>query len=56
MGVTKETLRSGNGQDMPDAGDTVQIHYTGCLFDEAREDSHYMGSQCAAGCLSLFGS
>lgn len=53
MGVTKETLRPGNGQDMPGAGDTVQIHYTGCLFDEAREDSHYMGSQCAAAFRSL---
>lgn len=45
MGVTKETLKSGNGQDIPKKGDTVSIHYTGCLYDESKPNQHYMGKQ-----------
>lgn len=45
MGVTKKTLQPGNGQDFPKKGDTVSIHYTGCLYDESKADQHYMGQQ-----------
>ncbi|RJE27364.1 Peptidyl-prolyl cis-trans isomerase [Aspergillus sclerotialis] len=45
MGVTRETLQPGNGQDIPQKGDTVSIHYTGCLYDESKKDEHYMGKQ-----------
>lgn len=33
MGVTKETLSPGNGQDRPQKGDTVSMEYTGWLED-----------------------
>lgn len=45
MGVTKQTLKPGNGTDVPNKGDTVSIHYTGCLYDESKADIHYMGKQ-----------
>lgn len=43
MGVTKKTLTPGNGQDIPKKGDTVSIHYTGCLYDQSKPDEHCMG-------------
>lgn len=47
MGVTKNTLKPGNGQDFPRKGDSVSIHYTGCLYDESKagEGQHNMGTQ-----------
>jgi len=33
MGVEKQTLATGNGQDVPKKGDTVTMEYTGWLFD-----------------------
>ncbi|KAF4553077.1 FKBP-type peptidyl-prolyl cis-trans isomerase-like protein 1 [Elsinoe fawcettii] len=33
MGVTKQTLKPGNGTDRPQAGDTVTMEYTGNLYD-----------------------
>ncbi|BCR99092.1 FKBP-type peptidyl-prolyl cis-trans isomerase [Aspergillus luchuensis] len=34
MGVTKEILSPGNGQQFPKPGDQISMHYTGCLYDE----------------------
>ena len=48
MGVTKQTLVPGNGQDIPKQGDTVFIHYTGCLYDQSKADNHCMGKECVA--------
>lgn len=45
MGVTKTLLREGNGVDIPKKGDTVAIHYTGCLHDPSSADNHYMGKK-----------
>ncbi|KAL2385336.1 hypothetical protein RJZ90_001407 [Blastomyces dermatitidis] len=43
MGVTKTILKAGNGVDKPKTGDDVVIDYTGCLYDPAAADKHYMG-------------
>ncbi|RAL13685.1 FKBP-type peptidyl-prolyl cis-trans isomerase [Aspergillus homomorphus CBS 101889] len=43
MGVTKTILTPGNTDKKPVKGDTVVIHYTGCLYKEGAE--HNMGSQ-----------
>ncbi|PLB40520.1 FKBP-type peptidyl-prolyl cis-trans isomerase [Aspergillus candidus] len=45
MGVTKTLLREGNGVDIPQKGDNVAIHYTGCLHDPSSPDNHYMGKK-----------
>lgn len=45
MGVTKQTLTPGNQADIPQKGDTVSIHYTGCLYDPNKPEEMYMGSQ-----------
>jgi len=43
MGVTKETIRPGNGQK-PKMGNTVQVHYTGTLTNgEMFDSSHKKG-------------
>ncbi|KAB8068600.1 hypothetical protein BDV29DRAFT_184295 [Aspergillus leporis] len=39
MGVTKQTIEAGNGQDYPKKGDNVAIHYTGWLHDPSRPDN-----------------
>ncbi|KAL3475270.1 hypothetical protein BJX99DRAFT_229929 [Aspergillus californicus] len=44
-GLTKSILEPGNGLDRPQKGDTVLIDYTGCLYDESREDDYCMGVQ-----------
>ena len=38
MGVTKHTLKPGNGTDIPQKGDDVVIEYTGFLYDESAPD------------------
>lgn len=43
MGVEKQTLAPGNGTDFPQKGDTVSMHYTGCLYDASKADNHFMG-------------
>lgn len=56
MGVEKKTLQPGNGVDFPQKGDNVALHYTGCLFDPSKPDSHNMGfkSVLSSGwCLGL---
>ena len=45
MGVEKQTLAAGNGVDFPKKGDNVAIHYTGCLYDASKADSHFMGKK-----------
>ncbi|MCJ1277303.1 FK506-binding protein 2B [Puttea exsequens] len=46
MGVTKEVLKEGNGQDMPKKGDTVFIEYTGNLYDPSvGKQGHFRGKQ-----------
>lgn len=45
MGVTKEILKQGNGQDYPKKGDEVTIEYTGNLYDESEANNHYRGTQ-----------
>ncbi|KAL9021164.1 MAG: hypothetical protein Q9185_001565 [Variospora sp. 1 TL-2023] len=45
MGVTKKVLKEGNGTDKPKAGDQVTIEYTGNLYDEAKADNDYRGTQ-----------
>ena len=35
MGVTKTLISPGNGQDKPQAGQTVTMEYTGWLYDES---------------------
>lgn len=37
MGVTKQTLVPGNGQDYPAPKDAVSIHYTGALHDPSAQ-------------------
>ncbi|KAL2832449.1 FK506-binding protein 1B [Aspergillus cavernicola] len=44
-GVTKTLLIPGNGLDRPQKGDIVIIDYRGCLYDESKGDSHFMGTQ-----------
>jgi len=39
MGVTIETIKSGDGLHFPKKGDTVTIHYTGTLLDGTVFDS-----------------
>lgn len=34
MGVTKTVISPGNGQQFPQKGDQISMHYTGCLYDE----------------------
>lgn len=36
MGVSKRTVKPGNGSDRPKSGDTVTMSYTGYLFDKNR--------------------
>lgn len=45
MGVEKTILSQGNGVDFPNKGDTVAMHYTGCLYDAAAAANHYMGKK-----------
>ncbi|KAK0511623.1 hypothetical protein JMJ35_006196 [Cladonia borealis] len=46
MGVTKEVIKQGNGQDYPSKGDKVTIEYTGNLYDGAAgKDNHHRGKQ-----------
>lgn len=45
MGVTKQTLIPGNGQDYPARGSVVTIHYTGTLYDPSKTDDHCKGDQ-----------
>ncbi|PNS21768.1 Peptidyl-prolyl cis-trans isomerase [Sphaceloma murrayae] len=39
MGVTKKTLKPGNGTDRPTAGDTITMEYTGTLYDPSAPDN-----------------
>lgn len=39
MGVDKKTLKQGNGQDFPKAGDTVSMEYTGWLYTETAPEN-----------------
>ncbi|GAA5912250.1 FKBP-type peptidyl-prolyl cis-trans isomerase [Sporobolomyces salmoneus] len=39
MGVSIETIKQGDGQNFPKAGQTVKIHYTGTLQDGSKFDS-----------------
>ncbi|KAF2223749.1 putative FK506-binding protein 1 [Elsinoe ampelina] len=39
MGVTKKTIKPGNGVDKPQVGDTVTMEYTGFLSDEGAKDN-----------------
>ncbi|KAJ3003400.1 UNVERIFIED_CONTAM: FK506-binding protein 1 [Siphonaria sp. JEL0065] len=39
MGVTKEVLKAGDGQNFPKAGDTVTMHYVGTLNNGSKFDS-----------------
>ena len=39
MGVSKEILKEGNGQDYPKQGDQVTIEYTGNLYDPEASDN-----------------
>lgn len=43
MVVEKKTLIEGNGVDYPKKGDNVALHYTGCLYDASKPESHHMG-------------
>ncbi|KAJ5096158.1 hypothetical protein NUU61_005514 [Penicillium alfredii] len=45
MGVEKRILTPGNGTDYPKKGENVAIHYTGCLYDQSKPDSHFMGAK-----------
>lgn len=45
MGVEKQILVEGNKTDYPKKGDNVSLHYTGCLYDAAKADNHFMGAQ-----------
>ena len=45
MGVEKEILNAGNGEDYPTKGDEVTIEYTGNLYDETQENNNYRGKQ-----------
>lgn len=47
MGVEKQVLQAGNGVDFPKKGDTVAMHYTGCLYDSTKQDNHFMGTKYA---------
>lgn len=51
MGVTKEILSPGNGQQFPKPGDQISMHYTGCLYDENAPNK--MGKQYVFPLLSL---
>lgn len=51
MGVEKNTLQAGNGQDFPKPGDKVMMHYTGCLFDSSKPNN--MGTKYVPPCASL---
>ncbi|KAA8901792.1 peptidyl-prolyl cis-trans isomerase, binds to the drugs FK506 and rapamycin [Sphaerosporella brunnea] len=37
MGVKRDVLRDGNGQDYPKAGDTVTMHYVGTLAEDGKK-------------------
>ena len=46
MGVSKHTLKAGNGKDYPKKGDSVTIEYTGNLYDNAvGASNHYRGTE-----------
>lgn len=36
--LTQKVLEPGNGIDKPKTGDTVSLHYTGCLYQEGETD------------------
>ena len=38
-GVLKQILKDGQGEDRPCTGDTVSVHYVGCLEDGTEFDS-----------------
>ncbi|OJJ33206.1 hypothetical protein ASPWEDRAFT_53236 [Aspergillus wentii DTO 134E9] len=39
MGVAREVVQPGDGQNYPQPGDTITIHYDGYLYDESQFDS-----------------
>lgn len=39
MGLKKKLLKEGEGWDIPDCGDQVEVHYTGTLLDGTKFDS-----------------
>ncbi|CAB46710.1 FKBP-type peptidyl-prolyl cis-trans isomerase Fkh1 [Schizosaccharomyces pombe] len=39
MGVEKQVISSGNGQDFPKPGDRITMHYTGTLTNGKKFDS-----------------
>lgn len=56
MGVTKETIKEGNGADYPKKGDEVTIEYTGNLYDESKgQEHHFRGTQYAPSTLKSLG-
>lgn len=49
MGVQREVLQAGNGNDKPKSGDMVTIEYTGNLHDD--EAPNRKGKQCVISSL-----
>lgn len=44
MGVTREVVQPGDGQNYPQPGDTITIHYDGYLYDESQQHNNFKGT------------
>ncbi|GEB61098.1 FKBP-type peptidyl-prolyl cis-trans isomerase [Streptomyces gardneri] len=57
MGVTREVIEAGDGENFPEPGDVVTMHYTGTLakngkkFDSSRDRGEPFVSQIGVGQL-----
>ncbi|XHF98946.1 hypothetical protein AWENTII_002472 [Aspergillus wentii] len=44
MGVAREVVQPGDGQNYPQPGDTITIHYDGYLYDESQQHNNFKGT------------
>lgn len=50
MGVTKELIHAGDGQTKPSKGDTINMEYTGWVYDASKPGNKGSQYVCNAQC------